>query len=123
MNPAMPEQTIRRAFMLFHAVLGGVLLIMSHNAFFHALHEHGTGHLIFVAGLEMAGALLLLIPRTLKLGGTALLAVLVPGFIFHLTRGEWELQLLIFAAGVWFVMAHGPAWGRKHALANGVDQT
>ena len=108
----MAASQLRRAFMLFHAVLGVALLIMAHNTLFHALHEHGFGHLAFVAALEMIGALLLLIPRTLRIGGVALLVVLVPGFVTHLTRGEWELQLLIYAAGVYFIMVHGAAWGR-----------
>jgi len=99
--------------MLFHAVLGGALVIMSHNTLYHALHSHGVGHLAFVAALEMIGAVLLLIPRTLRIGGVALLVVLIPGFVVHLTRGEWEPQMLIYAAGVWFVMAHGAEWGRK----------
>lgn len=103
----MPEPAIRRAFMVFHAVLGGALLVMSHNTLFHALHEQGVSHLTLVAALEMVGAILLLIPRTLKVGGLALLVVLVPGFVVHLTRGEWELQLLVYAAGVWLVMAYG----------------
>lgn len=108
---ATPDR--RRAFMIFHAVLGGTLLIMSHNTLFHAIHAHGVGHLAFVAALEMTGAILLLIPRTIKWGGTALLVVLVPGFIEHLAQGAWEPKLLIYAAGVWFVMAHGAEWGRK----------
>jgi uncharacterized membrane protein YphA (DoxX/SURF4 family) len=108
----MTAPDVRRAFMIFHAVLGGVLLLMSHNVLFHSLHEHGFGHLTFVAALQLVGAVLLLIPRTLKIGGVALLVVLIPGFIVHLTRGEWELQLLIYAAAVYFVMVHGAAWGR-----------
>jgi hypothetical protein len=113
----MGDSDLRRSFMLFHAVLGGALLVMGHNTLFHALHHHGFGHLALIAALEMIGAVLLLIPRTVKAGGMALLVVLVPGFIVHLTRGEWELQLLIYAAGVWLVMAHGPAWGRKSTAA------
>lgn len=113
---AVPQ--VRRAFMVFHAVLGLGLLVTAHNTLFHALHEHGVGHLAFVAGLEFIGAILLLIPRTLKVGGLALLVVLIPGFIVHLTRGEWELQLLIYAAGVWFVMVHGAAWGWPGAMSD-----
>lgn len=115
----MATPHLRSAFMIFHAVLGGVLLILSHNTLFHSLHAHGLGHLTFVAALELLGAVLLLIPRTLKLGGIALLVVLIPGFIVHLTRGEWEPQLLIYAAGVYFIMVHGAAWGRT-ASASGV---
>ena len=77
--------------------------------------ENGFGHLAFVAALEMIGALLLLIPRTLQVGAVALLIVLIPGFVVHLARGEWELQLLIYAAGVWFILVHGAAWGRPTA--------
>lgn len=113
----MAAPNVRRSFMVFHAVLGGALLIMSHNTLFHALHEHGFGHLTFVAALEMIGALLLLIPRTLQIGAVALLVVLIPGFVVHLARGEWELQLLIYAAGVWFIMVHGAAWGRQTAAS------
>ena len=110
----MAASNTRRAFQLFHAVLGLGLLAMSLFALGHALHdldEHG--HFAFVAGLEALGAVLLLIPRTVRWGGAALLVVLLPGFVNHLIRGEWEIQLLIFAAGVWFVMVHGPAWGRE----------
>ncbi len=110
----MSALQVRRAFMVFHGVLGGVLLIMGHNALYHSLHQHGFGHLTLVAALELIGAILLLIPRTLKIGGVALLVVLIPGFIAHLTRGEWELQLLIYAAGVYFIMVHGAAWGRQN---------
>jgi hypothetical protein len=109
----MGATQLRRAFMLFHAVLGGALLVMSHNTLFHSLHEHGFGHLTIVAAAEMAAALLLLIPRTLRIGGVALLVILLPGFAVHLTRGEWEWQLLVYAAGVWFIMVHGAAWHWK----------
>ncbi|MEZ4587171.1 MAG: hypothetical protein R2909_12280 [Gemmatimonadales bacterium] len=115
----MSATRLRHAFMLFHAALGGVLLIIGHNTLFHAIHQHGFGHLAMVAALEMLGAILLLIPRTLKIGGVALLVVLVPWFVVHLTRGEWELQLLIYATGVWLVMMHGPTWGRRPELSGG----
>ena len=114
----MTPPNVRRAFMIFHAVLGGVLLILSHNVLFHALHAHGFGHLALVGSVEMIGALLLLIPRTLKVGGVALLVVMIPGFVVHLTRGEWEPQLLIYAAGVWFVMDHGAEWGRPASASS-----
>lgn len=108
----MTASNTRRAFQLFHAVLGLGLLTMSLFALSHALHDlGGHRHFAFVAALEALGAVLLLIPRTTRWGGAVLLVVLLPGFAFHLARGDWEIQLLIFAAGVWFVMVHGPAWG------------
>jgi hypothetical protein len=110
----MAASSTRRAFQLFHAVLGLGLLVMSLFGLAHALHELDEhGHYAFVVGLEALGAVLLLIPRTVRWGGAALLLVLLPGFVNHLVRGAWEVQLLIFAAGVWFVMVHGPAWGRE----------
>jgi hypothetical protein len=105
----------RRAFMVFHATLGLGLLAATLQTFLHAMREHGGPdlHLGFVIGLEGMGALLFLIPRTLRLGAIALLIVLLGGFAVHLTRNEWEIQLLVYAAGVWLVLAHGAAWGRR----------
>lgn len=114
----MASARLRRAFMLFHAILGGMLVLMSHDVLYHSLHAHGFGHLTLVAALELIGAVLLLIPRTLTIGGVALLVVLIPGFVLHLTRGEWEPQLLIYAAGVYFIMVHGAAWGSRPAAAD-----
>ena len=108
----MVAQRTRRAFQLFHAILGLGLLAMGLSALAHTLHDlAGHGHYAFVAGLEVLGAVLLLIPRTVVWGGAALLLVLLPGFVFHLAQGDWSPDLLIFAAGVWFVMVHGAAWG------------
>lgn len=102
----------RRAYRLFHAVLGLGLLAMSLLTFLHVIDEHGgLGHLAFVAGLEALGAVLFLVPRTVRWGGAALLLVLIPGFVFHLVHGEWQFEVLIYAAGVWLVMMRGPAWG------------
>lgn len=79
----------------------------------YALHEGGGHtHLAFVSGAEALSAVLFLIPATLRWGGAALLVILLVGFVAHLTRGELETQLLIYAAGVWCVIVHGAAWGR-----------
>ena len=109
----------RRAFHLFHAVLGLSLLAMSLMELWHTLHEldePGHGHLAFVAGLEALGASLLLIPRTVRWGGAALLVVLLPGFVNEVAHGDWEWQLLVYAAGVWLVMVHGAEWGERPTL-------
>jgi hypothetical protein len=109
----MTAQHTRRAFQLFHATLGLGLLVMSLFGLTHALRELDThGHFAFVTGLEAMGAVLLLIPRTVRWGGAVLLLILLPGLVYHLTQGDWEIELLIYAAGVWFVMVHGAAWGR-----------
>ena len=108
----VPSNT-RRAYQVFHAVLALGLLTMSLMTLKHALHEldePGHGHFAFVAGLEALGALLLLIPRTVRWGGAALLVVLLPSFVNHAVHGNWEFQLLIYAAGVWLIMVHGAAY-------------
>ena len=110
MTPAL-----RRAFMLFHAILGGVLLLNGVSAVSHALHELDGphAHLAIVGSLEALGALLFLIPRTVRWGGGALLIVLLGGLAMHLIEGEWqELHYAIYASGVWLVMAHGAEWGK-----------
>lgn len=103
----------RRAFQLFHAVLALSLLGMALMGLWHTLPElddPGHRHLALVRGLQALGAVLLLVPRTLRWGGAALLVVLLPGFVNEVAHGDWQLDLLIYAAGVWFVMAHGAAW-------------
>lgn len=108
----------RLAFQLFHGALGIGLLVAGLMGLWHAgheLHEPGHLHYAFVAGLQAMGALLLLVPRTVKWGGAALLVVLLPGFVNHIVHGAWELHQLILAAGVWLVMVQGAAWGRRAA--------
>lgn len=107
----MTAVNVRREFRLFHAILGIGLLVLSLQALPHALGEHeGAGqlHLAAVSVLEAVGAALFLIPRTVRWGGAILLLILLVGFTQALTRGELELQRLIYAAGVWFVMRTFP---------------
>jgi len=112
----MTAANVRREFRLFHAILGLGLLIMSLQTLVHALRElHGDHrHLALVAGLEAAGAVLFLIPRTIRWGGFILLVVLLVGFAEPLTRGELELQRLVYAAGVWFLMRTFPQRVDQH---------
>ena len=100
----------RRAFRLFHAVLALGLAAISVMTLLHALAE-GDLHLAILAGVEALGAILLLVPATLRWGGGLLLVTFLVAFVTHLLHHEVELQLLIYAAGVWFVMVHGAAWG------------
>lgn len=118
----MAAPSARRAFQLFHAVLALGLLAGSVPGLWHALPELGDpGHVHYaiVRGLGILGAILLLIPRTVRWGGAALLVVLVPSFVAEATHGDWQLQHLINAAGVWFVMMHGAAWGTPTEAGTG----
>ena len=117
----MAAADTRRAFQLFHAVLGLGLFAISLITLWHTLHELGEPghrHLAFVAAIEAVGALLFLIPRTIRWGGAVLLLVLLPAFVNHLIRGDWEFQLLIYAAGVWYVMVHGAAWSARPPVSD-----
>jgi uncharacterized membrane protein YphA (DoxX/SURF4 family) len=106
--------------MVLHAALGVGLLAATLQTFLHAMSEHGGPnlHLGFIIALEGIGAVLFLIPRTLRVGAIALLVVLLGSFAMHVTRGEFEAQLLVYAAAVWFVMAHGAAWGGRRLDAD-----
>jgi hypothetical protein len=97
-----------RAFRVFHAVLGLGLLILSLQAIAHAMHElHGLhGHYALVGELEAIGATLFLIPRTLRVGAVLLLVVILGVLIVHAFRHEPRIDLVIYAAGVWMVMAN-----------------
>jgi hypothetical protein len=109
----MTASHAHRAFQLFHAVLGLGLLAMGLTSLRYTLpelDEPGHGHFALVATLQALGAVLLLVPRTVRWGGGALLLVLLPGFASEALHGDWEWEQLILAAGVWFVMAHGAAW-------------
>lgn len=108
----MAAPNVRRAFILLHVALGLGLLVGTGQTLLHMITEHGGPglHLGFVIALEGIGAVLFLIPRTLRVGAIALLIVLLGSFTFNLTRGELEVQLLIAAAAVWFVSVHGAAW-------------
>lgn len=114
----MPGPYVRRAFIMLHAILGLGLLVATLQSLLHMMAEHGGPgiHLGVVLALEGVGAVLFLIPQTLRIGAVALLIVLVGGFAVHLTRAQLEVQLLIYAAAVWFVWVHGAEWGARPAV-------
>ena len=60
------------------------------------------------------GAVLLLLPRTLRLGGGLQLATFAIAMLAHGLRGQFPTVLLVYAAGTSLVMVHGSVWGRDH---------
>jgi hypothetical protein len=98
----------------FHLVLGAGLLIGSVQTLLGALDSptgHARIHLALIAGVEAVGAALFLFPRTLRAGAALLLLALAVAFVTHAVRGQWRWDLVVFAAGTWFVAVHGPGWG------------
>jgi hypothetical protein len=102
-----------RAFIAFHLTLGLVLLFLSARATLHALAPiagPADPHVGVLALVEAFGAALFLLPQTLRVGGALLLLTLGLAAVVHALGGQLRADLLVYAAGTWFVMVHGPAW-------------
>src|SRR5262245_59868904 len=110
----MPEPSLRRAFLVFHVTLGLVVLFESVRTFLAAAGAvRHDPHIALLAGVEAIGALLFLIPRTLKAGGALMLLSFAIAIVVHAARGQVPATLAVYAAGVVFVMVHGSAWHTK----------
>jgi hypothetical protein len=100
----MPQHsTLRGTFLAFHLVLGLALLWGSVHTVLHAgddLHARAIG------SVEAVGAVLFLIPRTLRPGAMILLVIILLAAALHAARGEWRPDLLVYAAGVALVAVH-----------------
>jgi hypothetical protein len=108
----MPRPPLRRAFIAFHLTLGLVLLFLSARATLHALAPTAgpvDPHVGVLALVEAFGAALFLLPRTLRVGGALLLLTLGLASVVHALAGQLRTDLLVYAAGTWLVMVHGPA--------------
>jgi hypothetical protein len=107
---------IRRAFLIFHLILGLALLWASVHTL---LHLGPTDlHARIIGSVEAVGAMAFLIPRTLRLGGTLLLLSLVGAILVHAGLGEWRPDLLVYAAGVVLVIVHGSAYQHAPTVAS-----
>lgn len=103
MHPRMPAG----AYLAFRLTLGAVLLLSS---FPLAAAAIGTGRwrLAVLAGVEALGAILFLIPRTLRIGAVLLLLTLGLAIVTLALRGEFPGHLIVYAVGTLFVLAQGP---------------
>ena len=103
MHPRMPAGT----YLAFRLTLGAVLLLSS---FPLAAAAAGTGQrrLAALAGVEALGAILFLLPRTLRVGAVLLLLTLGTAIVTHALRGEFPGHLIVYAVGTLFALAQGP---------------
>ena len=108
----MTAASERRAFQLLHLVLGAGLLATGIDTLVRALHD-GAAPLAMVAGIVVLAAALFLYPRTVRAGGITLLLVVSAVLVERALRGQWRLELIVYAAGIWYVVVHGAAWGRN----------
>ncbi len=103
----MTTPLLRRSFTAFHLVLGLGILWLSVRSVIWAVHPgeggHHNPHVAVLAAVEAIGALLFLVPQTLRLGAALLLLTIGVATVVHAFSGEWRIDLLIYAAGVWFV--------------------
>jgi hypothetical protein len=84
---------ILRCAVALVTILGGARLLIT-------LSHHGIAHLptnvLRVIGVaEIVAAVFFLIPRTIKLGGVALLAVYAAAATVHLLHGEYDISNLV----------------------------
>ena len=115
----MASRTLRCSFIAFHVTLGLVLLVLSVRTAVYALGPGGahSPHVAALAILEAAGALLFLLPKSLRAGGVLLLLSIGLGMILHATAHQFRADLLVYAVGTWFVTVHGSAWGANRATS------
>ena len=108
----MVTPILRRSFIAFHLTLGLTLLVLSVRTAIAALAvhaSHSSTHVAALAMLEAVGAGLFILPRSLRAGGVLLLLSIGLALVVHAAAGQFRGDLLVYAAGTWFVMVHGPA--------------
>jgi non-ribosomal peptide synthetase component F len=108
----MPNETLRRSFIALYLTLGFALLYASIRTALHALAPASgavDAHVGLLACVEALGAALFLVPRSVRLGGAVLLCTLGLATVVHAVGGQVRVDLLVYAAGTWFVMVHGAA--------------
>jgi len=82
---------------------GLVILIQSATTTAQALSTNLQ--LAVLAGAETAAATLFLLPKTRRIGGTALLVILGLATGLHLIAGDMQWHLLVYIAAIWAVLA------------------
>jgi hypothetical protein len=106
----MSSNSVVRGFLALWWTLGVLLVVYSVQAGWHALGAGRNGpdvHVAILAAVEAIAGLLFLVPRTMRAGGSCLLAVFAVAFVLHGIKGEFPSQLLLYAVAVSFVMLHG----------------
>jgi hypothetical protein len=109
-------ELLRRVFVAFHLALGSMLLVGGIVAAASA-GPHDP-HALVLGSIEALGAVLFLLPPTLRLGAAILLVTLAAAFTVHLLRGEWPGGLVVYAAGVAFVAVHRSGYRRTPSRAS-----
>jgi uncharacterized membrane protein YphA (DoxX/SURF4 family) len=106
MNPGR----VHRAIAVLRIVLGIVVLIQSVQALVPretGLHSPRLARVLpILAGVEILGALLMLVPRMARVGAGVLIGVFAAAILLHGLHGDWNVGgLVVYAACAWVVRA------------------
>jgi uncharacterized membrane protein YphA (DoxX/SURF4 family) len=112
----VPKASLVRAFVALWWTAGSLLLLWSLQTAGRALQAgHHNPHLALLGIVEAGSAALFLFGRTMRIGAAGLLATFAVAFGVHATGGGFRGDLILYAAVVSFVAAHGAvplAWLR-----------
>jgi uncharacterized membrane protein YphA (DoxX/SURF4 family) len=106
---------VRGSITMLRIVFGTVVLVQSVQALLpRETSRHGeliARILPVLAGVEILGALLILVPRTARIGAWTLIPVFAVAALLHVLHGSWNVGgLVVYAAcaGVVLASAGGP---------------
>jgi len=110
----MADVTARRALVVLHLTLAIVVIVESVWALLHAL-EDLSGHLHYAAaaGLQLVGALLFLVPRTVRVGGWILVATFGLGALLRAWQFDFAGPMFVYAAAALYLTLRGGGWRRS----------
>ena len=105
----MPPRHLVVTFLILWWTLGTALFFWSARTVASALADGAHDpHVALLGAVEALAALLFLWPRTMRAGAAGLLGTFAVAFLLHAHQGQFRAELLVFAAAVAFVAAHGP---------------
>ena len=111
----MPPRCVALAFLGLWWTLGIALLAWSIATVHGALaagqpaNHHAAFHAALVGSVEAIGAILFLIPRTMRVGAAVLLLAFAAALLLHALEHHFRADLVVYAAAVVYIAMHGPA--------------
>ncbi len=90
----------RFGLFILRLALGLVIGGYSLELVLHQIHSRTHHPLLLLALAELVAAILFLLPKTMRLGGIALIVVFVIAAAFHILHGEYN---------VWYLAIYGAA--------------
>ena len=91
---------------LLHWTTAAVLGFLATSLLVHEIHGGGRARgAIAVGVVEVAGALLFVVPATVRIGGAVLLLTLIVAAVVHGAMGQAPpAAFLVYAAAIWTVL-------------------